>query len=118
MRAPITVRKVDKFGQNPRTLTAAIISDNPTFEMNTYWRMTFALPLGHIEATHVAKYDEVVVMLYGVVVWWGVVVSTEAVLAEGQPARVTYRCADLLWYFSKRHVGKARRPNYALDPNF
>lgn len=109
---------VDRDGLNARYIADPQITEQPTFELNSFGRMTFTLPSSNPDAARVGKYQEVTLVYRGTVVWWGLVISKEFDWPEGSPPRVTFRCADLLWYFHKRFVGKASRTNYALDPNF
>lgn len=119
MHAALTLTRVNKLGQSPRHIRAPQITQQPTWEMNTFGRMTFTLRPNDPDAAAVVKYDEVVLTYLGTPIWWGVVVSKEVTWERGgTSAVVTFQCADLLWYFSHRYVGKASRTNYALDPNF
>lgn len=118
MHAALTCARVNRQGKNVRVLPRVQVTEQPTFEMSTFGRMTFTLKPSDPDAGAVAKYDEIAIVYAGIVVWWGVVVSKELTWDQGRPPVVTFRCADLTWYFHHRYVGKARRTNYALDPNF
>lgn len=118
MHAALTLTKINRLGQAARTLPRVRVTEQPTYEMNTFGRMTFTLAPNDPDAAAVSKYDEIAVVYAGTVVWWGVVVAKDIVFEAGRPPLVTFRCADLAWYFHHRYVGKASRTNYALDPNF
>ena len=118
MHAALTMAKVDRFGQEPHHIRQPTVTEQPTFESNTFGRMTFTLKLNDADASAVTKYDEIVLVYGGNVVWWGIVIQKEVTWNPRKGAEVTFRCADLLWYFHHRFVGKASRTNYAIDPNF
>lgn len=111
------VASVERGGTVRTFVPNGIITEDPGWEMSTFGAFTFTNPLYDRANSRLGKYDEVVVVKDNRIVWWGVIVTVTTTI-NGDDAVRTYRCADLLWYFDHRYVGKASRFNYARNPSF
>lgn len=111
--ADYTIKVVDQAGTVIETLDNAAFEE-ATWELNGIGSMDFTLHNYDPEATDVELIaTEVQLWRDGSFLDWFVPVR-----AEATPGRVTVSCRGLLWYFSRRFIGRADRTNLLSNPSF
>lgn len=106
------VKVVDQNGSSFGTLEAADVTE-VTWELNGVGTAKISLATTDSNAALVIPGREIQIYHDGAIVWWGTIVRPQAGLDE-----TTWQCAELLWYFAHRFMGRADRTNQLTNGDF
>lgn len=106
------IRVADVDGTNLGTLDEAKIG-RVSFELNAPGSASFSLPTTDTDTALVVAGRELQIWKDGAVFWWGPIVRPRLGLRE-----CSWECAGLLWYFTRRFMGRADRVNLLVNGDF
>lgn len=84
-----------------------------SWELNTVGAAEIQLATSDADAALMLPGREIQIWRDGAILWWGPIIRPQATLRT-----TTWQCADLLWYFGHRFMGRADRTNQLSNGDF